>query len=385
MSAIEDSDVLYVDEDPHGDDIQFQVLEISDEVVDELDTVLIPMSENGEIITGKNLVFDFFLQQTRKSADLFGFVNDESSGEGWEIAPHKINSRFYTVGFVNHRESIIAYLNRNASISSDNTTRSCFFSIQKYNEDPLVTEKLIPSEDYETFDLFMYIPEKPMSFYGQKYFLFPASQYLLYKNMNPSLNSTNHDILVFGINGFTHGSLYRTSPSVETKMHYLLLDDPLTHLILSHKRRYDFIAFHFNTKKNRYLIDGDHTHPVLARTYASKREMIDTFFNIVTPESITNHPFIHVKKNEKGGFLTCVSALYMEHVIQKQNLTPLTEAVGTVVQLLIDCGKKERFIMQKQEEDDATSSSFYSQRPFYLVIEDSVYKKTVDEIQSFLD
>ena len=201
-------------------------------------------------------------------------------------------------------------------------------------------------------------------------------------------------VLVFGINGQTHSSLFRADVCPEYKLHYIHLDNPVGHFLLSYKRRYDFITFKYSAKKGQYVIDDTQTHPILVRHYGRKVELINAFFEILDtlPKDVHNedNPFVRVKKDEKGVYLTCVSALYLESIIARYKREIPLEDTKKIIEHIIACGKKEGFILQKQEnepldDDSDPTPALDPNRPFYLMVEDGVYQRTLKEISPYLE
>lgn len=364
------------EEDVNGDVIKLEALECDSIEVLTLDIVLIPISEDQEIISGINPVFDHFIKLNEKAALQFNFLNWDGIEDGWVVATHKIDTLFNRVGFVKHKEAILAYLNRNAFSSSDGT-KQCFFNILEYNTDATTVTPLVPGEDYEPFCPFKAISSVPTELDGKKYFRFPGSYYNFYKGTSEFKDQTLK-VLLLGVNQRSYGSLYDDELPYENKAQYIELTDIITPRFLSMMRAYDFISFIYDPEKASYSVDASQTHPTLVKLYGKNIEFINAFFEQVDAQDLEpseeDNPFIRVTKDKHGSYIKKVSAVYMEHVVSKfKNTTDLSENLKKVISLIISFGKRERFLLQKASTplEEHTDPN----RPFYLIVEDSIFQQ----------
>jgi hypothetical protein len=373
------------EEDVNGDVIKLEALESDSIEVLTLDIVLIPISEDQKIIFGVNPVFDHFIKLNEKAALQFNFLNWDGIEDGWTVATHKIDTLFNKVGFPRHKEAILAYLNRNAFTSSDGT-KQCFFNVLEYNADSTTVTSLVPGEDYEPFCPFKAISSVPTELDGKKYFRFPGSYYNFYKGTSEFKDKTLKVILL-GVNQRSYGSLYDDELPYENKAHYIELTDVITPRFLSMMRGYDLISFVYDKKNPPYSIDASQTHPTLVKLYGGNTIFINSFFNQVDIhdlESDEENPFIRITKDKHGNYVKKVSAVYMEYIISKsQNTTDLSENLKKVISLIISFGKRERFLLQKASTplEEHTDPN----RPFYLIIEDSIFQQKLPLLMKYFN
>ena len=380
------------DHESSEDCLRFEIIECSDENVDDLDIVLIPVktNEHGEntIVKGSNPVFDKFLQTNERAAVQFFFLNETGKPDGWVVSPHVDENLFITKGLVTHKKEIFAYLDANCNISSDGT-KQCFFNIHEYNSHPNLRTFLVAGSDYVPFCPFRDVSPDPTIIDGNKYFRFPGSFYKGYRDLVLSPSDPS-PILLLGIQKRTYGSLFKDdSLPYENKAHYLELTDPITPLFLSLMRKYDYIMFkHSKTTPGQWIIDVSRTHPKLVSWYSQNQEFINRFMSELEHREMTiedelNNPFVSTIKDKNGVYHLNISALFMEHIVAKVlKTTELSENFKKVVQMIIQCGKQERFISQKI---DLSEETLDPNRTFYLIVEDSIFQKNIPLVKKYFD
>jgi len=370
------------EEDSTGEVIKFQLLKCKDTEVSDFDIILISITDDEKIVSGENLIFDFFVKQNKENFLQFAFLKWNDSEE-WTVVSHKLDSLFFKVGFTRCKNAVIEYLEKNAWLSSDGS-KQCFFNIREYNEDPGTIQKLVEGEDYVTFCPFKLISSEPTVVDGKKYFRFPGSFYKQYKKMS-DLRKESLEVTLFGVNGQTYGSLFEEGDEkFDKKIHYFEIADPFTHRFLSLMRKYDFAAFNYNVEECSYAMDPSQTHPLLLRVYGHDKVFIERFFKTVSFEDDTN-PFIEITRQKNNTYTTRVSVLYMEHVVSKTNPSiEISENMKKVIEMIISFGKRERFILQKidllEEEKDYDPS-----KPFYLAVENSIFQKKGSLIEKYFN
>lgn len=379
------------EEENNGDELYFEALKLSDETIEDRDIILIPIEtdENGNDVLafGKNKVFDRFVQLNEEVAHHFLFINETGDCDGWIPETEHIGNLFIDVGFPKHKQSIVAHLDDICHVSS-NGLKQAFFDIAGYNKKSSEADRLIPNKDYTPFCPFKSISREFVLINKIKYFRFPGSFYKAYKDLYFQ-HDLIFEILLLGVTGRTYGSLFDQKLPFENKAHYLELTDPLVPLFLSLTRKYDFAYFDRDTTDpQKWMINTSLTHPTLVRLYARNQEFVNEFMEELqvreaTFEDEQNNPFVITSKDKNGVYHLKISVLFMEHVVAKKlGISELSENFKKVTAMNISFAKQERYICQKIEFSEESPDQ---NRPFYLIIENSIYEKNMPLVKKYFD
>lgn len=381
-----------IDDQDFGEDaITFEALKVSDENLNDRDIILFPIEtdENGNevVASGKNKVFDQFFNLNKKIAVQFLFLNENGDRDGWVLHPNDPKNLFNNTGFPNHREAITEYLEHACNLVSDGT-RNCFFDVYTYNNRLETTTPLVPYKDYSPFCPFKDISPQSVTINGLKYFRFPATFYKTYKDLY-FRDSPSFEVTLLGLKGNSYGSLFDQELPFENKAHYLELTDPLVPLFLSLMRKYDFAYFDRDkTDSSKWVMSTSLTHPTLVRLYAQNQKFINDFMTELqvreaTLEGENENPFVITTKDKDGVYHMKISILFMEHVLAKASkVYELSPNFNKLSEMNISFAKQERYVCQRIELSEESSDE---NRPFYLIIENSIYEKNMPLVQKYFD